>query len=107
MNRAELAAAKRAARHSRIAHLLRTTCSYCHAPAGEPCRSKSGTPIWEIAQIHEARLTPRGVGPPLPPNRPARLAVTDQAAQQRRGAADRGEHSAVAGVHPQVGDRVI
>ena len=61
MNRAELTAAKRAARHSRIAHLLRTTCSYCHAPAGEPCRSKSGTPIWEIAQMHEARLTPRGV----------------------------------------------
>ena len=61
MNRAQLTAAKRAARHSRIAHLLRNTCSYCHAPAGEPCRSKSGTPIWEIAQMHDARLTPRDV----------------------------------------------
>jgi len=61
MNRAEFTAAKRTARHSRIAHLLRTVCSYCHAPAGEPCRSKSGTPIWEIAQMHEARLTPRGL----------------------------------------------
>jgi hypothetical protein len=82
MNRAEFTAAKRAARHSRIAHLLRTTCSYCHAPAGEPCRSKSGTPLWEIGQIHEARLTPRGVDPPLPPIRPARLAMTGQIAQQ-------------------------
>ena len=62
MKRAQLTAAKHAARHSRIAHLLRNTCSYCHAPAGEPCRSKSGTPIWEIAQMHDARLTPpRGV----------------------------------------------
>ena len=26
-----------------------------------PCRSKSGTPLWEIGQIHDARLTPRGV----------------------------------------------
>jgi len=58
MNRAQLTAAKQAARHSRIAHLLRNTCSYCHAPAGEPCRSKSGTPIWEIAQMHDARLIP-------------------------------------------------
>jgi hypothetical protein len=61
MKRAQLTAAKHAARHSRIAHLLRTTCSYCHAPAGEPCRSKSGAPLWEIGQIHDARLTPRGV----------------------------------------------
>ena len=57
MTRAQLTAAQHAARHSRIAHLLRTTCSYCHAPAGEPCRSKSRTPIWEIAQMHDARLT--------------------------------------------------
>jgi hypothetical protein len=61
MKRAQLTAAKHAARHSRITHLLRTTCSYCHAPAGEPCRSKSGAPLWEIGQIHDARLTPRGV----------------------------------------------
>jgi hypothetical protein len=61
MDRAQLTAAKHAARHSRIAHLLRTTCPYCHAPAGEPCRSKSGTPIWEIGQMHDARLTLRGV----------------------------------------------
>ena len=58
MKRAQLTAAKHAARHSRITHLLRTTCSYCHAPAGEPCRSKSGAPLWEIGQIHDARLTP-------------------------------------------------
>jgi hypothetical protein len=57
MKRAQLTAAKHAARHSRIAHLLRTTCPYCHAPAGEPCRSKSGTPLWEIGQMHDARLT--------------------------------------------------
>jgi hypothetical protein len=57
MTRAQLTAAQYATRHSRIAHLLRTTCRYCHAPAGEPCRSKSGTPIWEIAQMHNARLT--------------------------------------------------
>jgi hypothetical protein len=61
MKRAQLTAAKHAARHSRIAHLLRTICPYCHAPAGEPCRSKSGTPLWEIGQMHDARLTPRGV----------------------------------------------
>jgi hypothetical protein len=64
MKRAQLTAAKHAARHSRIAHLLRTTCPYCHAPAGEPCRSKSGIPLWEIGQIHDARLTPRGVNHP-------------------------------------------
>jgi hypothetical protein len=57
MTRAQLTAAQHATRHRRIAHLLRTTCAYCHAPAGEPCRSKSGTPIWEIAQVHNARLT--------------------------------------------------
>ena len=52
MNRAQLTAAKHAARHSRIAHLLRTTCPYCHAPAGEPCRSNSGTPIWARCPPH-------------------------------------------------------
>jgi len=57
MNRPQLTAAKYAARHSRIAHLLRITCAYCHAPAGEPCRSNSGTPIWAIGQMHDARLT--------------------------------------------------
>jgi len=61
MDRAQLTAAKHAARHSRVAHLLRTTCPYCHAPAGEPCRSKTGTPLWEIGQMHDARLTSRGV----------------------------------------------
>ena len=61
MKRAQLTAAKHAARHSRIAHLLRTICPYCHAPAGEPCRSKSGTPIWDIGQMHGARLTLRSV----------------------------------------------
>ena len=74
MNRAQ--AAEHAARHSRIAHLLRTTCTYCHAPAGEPCRSKSGTPIWEIAQMHNARLT----APPRQPataNSPCAMAMTD------------------------------
>ena len=69
MTRAQLTAAQHAARHRRIAHLLRTTCSYCHAPAGEPCRSKSGTPIWEIPQMHNARLT----APPRHPIRSARL----------------------------------
>jgi hypothetical protein len=59
MNRAQLTAAQHAARHSRIVHLLRTTCPYCHAPANEPCRSKSGTPLWDIGQMHDARLTPR------------------------------------------------
>jgi hypothetical protein len=72
MTRAQLTAAQHAARHSRIAHLLRTNCAYCHAPAGEPCRSKSGTPIWEIAQIHNARLT----APPRHPIRSAQ-AMTD------------------------------
>jgi hypothetical protein len=76
MTRAKLTAAQHAARHSRIAHLLRTTCRYCHAPAGEPCRSKSGTPIWEIAQMHNARLTPL----PLAPNDPDKARVTDQLA---------------------------
>jgi hypothetical protein len=57
MDRAQLIAAKRAARYSRIGHLLHNNCPYCHAPAGEPCRSKSGTPIWEIGQIHDSRLT--------------------------------------------------
>jgi hypothetical protein len=57
MNRAQLTAAKHATDHSGIAHLLRTTCPYCHAPAGEPCRTKSGTPIWAIRQMHDARLT--------------------------------------------------
>jgi cytochrome c2 len=47
-----------ATRHSRIAHLLRTSCPYCHALAGEPCRSRSGTPLWDIAQMHSARLMP-------------------------------------------------
>jgi hypothetical protein len=76
MTRAQLAAAKHALRHSRIAHLLRTTCPYCHAPAGEPCRSKSGTPIWEIGQMHDARLTAPRRQSPLPQIRPARLAMT-------------------------------
>jgi hypothetical protein len=57
MKRAQLTAAKHAARYNRIAHLLRTICPYCHAPAGEPCRSKSGTSIWAIGQMHDARLT--------------------------------------------------
>jgi hypothetical protein len=60
MKRAQFTAAKHAVRHNRIAHLLRTICPYCHAPAGEPCRSKSGAPIWDIGQMHDARLT----GPP-------------------------------------------
>ena len=77
MDRAQFTAAKHAARHSRIAHLLRTTCPYCHAPAGEPCRSKSGTPLWEIGQMHDARLTAPRRQPPLPPICPARLAMTD------------------------------
>jgi hypothetical protein len=77
MKRAQLTAAKHADRLSRIAHLLRTTCCYCHAPAGEPCRSKSGTPIWEIGQMHDARLTAPRRQPPLPPIRRARLAMTD------------------------------
>ena len=77
MKRAQLTAAKHAARHSRIAHLLRTICPYCHAPAGEPCRSKSGTPIWAIGQMHDARLTPPRRQPPLPPILPARLAMTN------------------------------
>ena len=76
MNRAKLTATKHAARHSRIAHLLRTNCPYCHAPAGEPCRSKSGTPIWEIGQMHDARLTPRRRQPQLPPIHPS-LTMTD------------------------------
>ena len=56
MNRAQLTAAKNADRYSRIAYLLRTTCPYCHAPAGEPCRTNSGTPLWAIRQMHDARL---------------------------------------------------
>jgi hypothetical protein len=76
MTRAQLTAAQHAIRHSRIAHLLRTTCPYCHAPVGEPCRSRSGTPLWDIAQMHGARLTAlRGVNA-LPPIRCA-MATTD------------------------------
>ncbi len=77
MDRAQITAAKHAARHSRIAHLLRTNCPYCHAPAGEPCRSKSGAPIWEIGQIHNARLTAPRRLPQLVPIHPARPAMTD------------------------------
>ena len=73
MKRAQLTAAKHAARHSRIAHLLRTICPYCHAPAGEPCRSKSGTSIWAIGQMHGDRLTRRQL--PLPPIRAQSLVL--------------------------------
>ncbi len=65
MDRAQLNAVRHAARYSRIAHLLRIDCPYCRAPAGEPCRSKSGTPLWEIGQIHDARLSPRGARPAM------------------------------------------
>jgi hypothetical protein len=65
-----------ATRHSRIAHLLRTTCPYCHASAGEPCRSKSGAPIWDIAQMHDARLTAPRRQPPTA-NSPCAMAMTD------------------------------
>jgi hypothetical protein len=75
MKRAQLTAAKHVDRYSRIAHLLRTACRYCHAPAGEPCRSKSGAAIWDIGQIHDARLARRQL--PLPPIRPERLAKTN------------------------------
>ncbi len=61
MNRAQLTAAKHAARHSRIAHLLRTNCPYCHAPAGEPCRSKSGAPSGKLAKYTMPALRRRGV----------------------------------------------
>jgi hypothetical protein len=77
MKRAQLTAAKHAVRHSRIAHLLRTICPYCHAPAGEPCRSKSGTPIWAIGQMHDARLTSRSLNRHYRQFRRARLAMTD------------------------------
>ncbi len=60
MDRAKLTAAKRAARHSRIAHLLRTNCPYCHAPAGEPCRSKSGAPSGKLAKYTMPALRHRG-----------------------------------------------
>jgi len=69
MNRAQFTAAKHEARHSRIAHLLGTTCPYCHAPAGEPCRSKSGTPLWDIGQMHDAASRAPRRQPPLPPIR--------------------------------------
>ena len=87
MKRAQLTAVKQAARHSRIDHLLRTTSPYCHAPAGEPCRSKSGTPLWEIGQIHDARLTPRAASTIL-----SKLLTRDEAQQ------DHGEHRQAAGV---------
>jgi hypothetical protein len=73
MTRAQLTAAQHAARHSRIAHLLRTTCSYCHAPAGEPCRSKSGTPSGKLPKCTMPASRPHRVNP-LPPIRPARWA---------------------------------
>ena len=76
MNRAQFTAAKHEARHSRIAHLLRTTCPYCHAPAGEPCRSKSGTPLWDIGQMHDARLTRPAASTAATANSPARLGMT-------------------------------
>jgi hypothetical protein len=41
------------------AHLLSNKCIYCGAPAGELCRSKSGKPIFDIAMMHTARLTPQ------------------------------------------------
>ncbi len=62
MDRAQLIAAKRAARYSRIGHLLHTNCPYCHAPAGEPCRSKSGTPpSGKLAKYTMPALRHRGV----------------------------------------------
>ena len=76
MNRARLTATQHATRHRRIARLLRTTCGYCHAPAGEPCRSKSGTPIWEIAQMHNARLA-APLRQPATANSPCAMAMTD------------------------------
>jgi hypothetical protein len=94
MTRAKLTAAQHAARHSRIAHLLRTTCRYCHAPAGEPCRSKSGTPIWEIAQMHNARLTGPQRQPPLPltPNDPTRPSRPTNGPEDRAVAAPTRSH---------------
>jgi len=64
MNRAQLTAAKDADRYSRIAYLLRTTCPYCHAPAGEPCRTNSGNPIWQIPQCTMPASRPRAATTP-------------------------------------------
>jgi hypothetical protein len=35
----------------------RKACAFCGAAIGEPCRSKQGAPIYQIGQMHEARLS--------------------------------------------------
>ena len=48
----------RAIRIHRIEHLLRIRCSFCGAPAGEPCRTKAGREILSTGEMHDARITP-------------------------------------------------
>ena len=32
-------------------------CRYCGAPIGELCRNKKGQVIWNLGQVHDARLS--------------------------------------------------
>ena len=42
---------------ARIEPLLRTACPFCGAPIGQPCQSKNGRKLYDIGQIHDARLS--------------------------------------------------
>jgi hypothetical protein len=44
---------------ARIEPLLRMACTYCGAPIGQPCQSKNGRKLYDIGQIHGARLSRR------------------------------------------------
>jgi len=49
---------ERAIRINGIEHLLRVQCSFCGAPPGELCRTKTGREILSIGTMHNARITP-------------------------------------------------
>jgi hypothetical protein len=42
---------------ARIEPLLRMACAFCGAPIGQPCQSKNGRKLYDIGQIHDARLS--------------------------------------------------
>ena len=46
---------------ARIEPLLRMACAFCGAPIGQPCQSKNGRKLYDIGQIHDARLSRRPV----------------------------------------------
>jgi hypothetical protein len=46
---------------ARIEPLLRMACGFCGAPIGQPCQSKNGRKLYDVGQIHDARLSRRPV----------------------------------------------